>query len=96
MAFQGTGSSNTDDNLPALELLNAEQTQEYQKWTPFADVWDVRSCLFPMLLSMYLPLVKCAHVRGCIPHVPRAHATIDSSALNQPPMKHMPCTCSDL
>jgi hypothetical protein len=43
LAFHGTGSAATDDKLPALELLNFEQTQEYQKWTPFADVWDVRS-----------------------------------------------------
>jgi hypothetical protein len=27
-----------------LPRLNDEQTREYQKWTPFADVWDVRSC----------------------------------------------------
>ena len=43
------------DRLPRL---NDEQTREYQKWTPFADVWDVRatSC---MHACMHACLLAC-------------------------------------
>lgn len=34
------------DASDRLPRLNDEQTREYQKWTPFADVWDV-CFLFP-------------------------------------------------
>jgi hypothetical protein len=38
LAFQAT-----DKQLPDLGRLNVDKTQEYQRWTPFADVWDVRA-----------------------------------------------------
>lgn len=42
------------DRLPRL---NDEQTREYQKWTPFADVWDVcSSSTRPFLCSVPTPL----------------------------------------
>ena len=61
MAFKGTGSTATDDKLPALALLNDEQTREYQKWTPFADVWDVRiasatRCVGICMLMLHMPV----------------------------------------
>lgn len=28
--------------LPDLTTLNDSKREEYRKWTPFADVWDVR------------------------------------------------------
>lgn len=52
LAFQGTGSAATDNELPKLVGLNHEKTLEYQKWTPFADVWDVRCCFLPLLGSL--------------------------------------------
>lgn len=62
LAFHGTGSSATDDKLPALALLNDEQTREYQKWTPFADVWDVRAtciqCHGAQIVSIRMPVPR--------------------------------------
>lgn len=39
---RGSNDRSPRVQLPDLHSLSDGKREEYQKWTPFADVWDVR------------------------------------------------------
>jgi hypothetical protein len=57
-SLRAADSSLTDQSAERLPRLNDEQTREYQKWTPFADVWDVCCVSFLHLCFLHYPCMQ--------------------------------------